>query len=289
MKRTSLCTSTTGRLTLPNVHHTHRLSQPSSAVRHVGLATPAGTNDYVVDPLIQPLPSAVKVLHLRTTTLASKPVTTEVRRDSSTPSPPSETAPGVSPVTHSCPSSIMCSTCGKCHCTACTTPRTLPQTTLCHGRVTCSPSAAVEACTCVTLARHIFYYSLSEERIDARYSPALRGLSPAEEGYDAAVIRDDVANGPCACHGPYCCMRWTCLLGAGLVCPCLWFYWPLYGCLRVAECLYDRCKRPGCRCDAAKPPSISTGSQGHVPLCCHIVVCLHVFIFVMFISAASPH
>lgn len=202
-------------------------------------------NDYVTDPLLQAHKTFCKA---RNTTSTSSTVTDTTHRvkvvDGSSSSPASRTTAAVPTKTTACNSSIRCSHCGKCRCEQCTKPRTLPQTPLCCGRITCSPHTVVEMCTCISAVRCLFFH----------------GLENDSDADDEDYVNDRVAQKPCACFSqPYCCQRWTCLSALAVtVLPCLWFYWPLKGCLHAAECLHDRCQRPGCRC---KPDYSSPSRQ----------------------------
>lgn len=206
----------------------------------------AGNNDYVLDPLLQsPSPLSISSSEIRgLSPIISSPATKPKRASTSPPPPPREEQDNVA-ASSSCPASVYCPDCGKCRCEVCTTPRTLPHTTICQDRVTCSPDAVVEACTCMTAARFIIYHGLGGGR--------------ATDDNDDVTDVDEAASHPCACRSrPFCCERWTCLVGASVLCPCLCLYWPLHGCLRLVQCLHDRCRRPGCRC---KPPVSPTSSS----------------------------
>lgn len=250
-------------------------------------------NDYVVDPLLQhsspppphptsispgtdqlPYPSTTtttsnnsssRAHHHKLSTIAllspGSTLTHKAAKQRASSPPPSPHL--LSSSSQPCVSTIVCSECGKCRCDACTKPRTLPQATLCEGRVTCSADAVIEMCTCVTAARYIFYYSLGcDANEESLPEGDVTGYDDEDQGYyDAVAVRDGVARQPCACSGqPYCCQRWTCLLSGALICPCLCLYWPLTGCSRLVECLHDRCRRRGCRCKASDSSSFLESS-----------------------------
>ncbi|XP_067903721.1 protein sprouty homolog 2 isoform X2 [Heterodontus francisci] len=119
--------------------------------------------------------------------------------------------------------SLRCEECGKCKCSDCTAPRTLPSCWLCDQRCLCSFQSALEYGTCVCCVKGLFYHCSSDDE-------------------------DNSADNPCSCSQGHCCARWTAMSFISIFLPCLWCYLPARGCLRICQQCYDGVKRPGCRC-----------------------------------------
>ncbi|XP_078403261.1 protein sprouty homolog 2 isoform X1 [Cetorhinus maximus] len=119
--------------------------------------------------------------------------------------------------------SLRCEQCGKCKCSECTAPRTLPSCWLCDQRCLCSFQSALEYGTCVCCVKGLFYHCSSDDE-------------------------DNCADNPCSCSQGHCCARWTAMGFISILLPCLWCYLPAKGCLRICQGCYDGVKRPGCRC-----------------------------------------
>ncbi|XP_076468105.1 uncharacterized protein LOC143298945 [Babylonia areolata] len=131
-------------------------------------------------------------------------------------------------------SSIICSQCGKCRCTACSEPRELPVRWCCGDRYELSARKAVDVGTCFCCVQTVFYHCGAEEDNTC---------------YD----------NPCACGGTKCCSRWACLAASALFLPCLWCYWPLRGCLAASKACYNCCRKKGCQC--TRQPTDKTPSN----------------------------
>ncbi|XP_005999743.1 protein sprouty homolog 2 [Latimeria chalumnae] len=119
--------------------------------------------------------------------------------------------------------SYRCEDCGKCKCTECTYPRTLPSCWLCDKRCLCSAQNVVEYGTCVCCVQGVFYHCSNDDE-------------------------DNCADNPCSCSQSHCCARWSAMGVMSLILPCLWCYLPARGCLKLCQGCYDRVNRPGCRC-----------------------------------------
>uniref|UniRef100_A0A8C5LUM4 Protein sprouty homolog 1 n=1 Tax=Leptobrachium leishanense TaxID=445787 RepID=A0A8C5LUM4_9ANUR len=119
---------------------------------------------------------------------------------------------------------FICEQCGKCKCTECTAPRTLPSCLACNRQCLCSAESLVEYGTCMCLVKAAFYH-----------------CSNNDEG-------DLCADNPCSCTQSHCCSRYFCMGIISLFLPCLLCYPPAKGCLKLCRGCYDRVKRPGCRC-----------------------------------------
>ncbi|XP_010869415.1 protein sprouty homolog 4 [Esox lucius] len=142
----------------------------------------------------------------------------------STPLDPKAAARGAAAATdkkHSLP----CETCGKCRCTECTLPRTLPSCWVCNQECLCSVQSLVDSATCMCLVKAIFYHCTEDED---------------DEG--------SCADRPCSCRQSHCCARWSFMAAASLLLPCLVCYLPATGCVKLSQKCYDRASRPGCRC-----------------------------------------
>ncbi|XP_036381663.1 protein sprouty homolog 4 [Megalops cyprinoides] len=120
---------------------------------------------------------------------------------------------------------LLCEDCGKCKCTECTLPRTLPSCWVCNQEYLCSAQSLVDSATCMCLVRGIFYHCTNDED---------------EEG--------SCADRPCSCSHSNCCARWSFMAALSLVLPCLVCYLPATGCAKLSQKCYDSASRPGCRC-----------------------------------------
>ncbi|XP_028668600.1 protein sprouty homolog 4 [Erpetoichthys calabaricus] len=131
---------------------------------------------------------------------------------------------------------LCCEECGKCKCTECTLPRTLPSCWVCNQEYVCSAQSLVDYATCMCLVKGIFYHCTKDDD---------------DEG--------SCADRPCSCSHSNCCARWSFMGALSLVLPCLMCYVPAVGCMKLSQKCYDSANRPGCRCKGteAKP-----GSQG---------------------------
>ncbi|XP_004553761.1 protein sprouty homolog 1 [Maylandia zebra] len=119
---------------------------------------------------------------------------------------------------------FICERCGKCKCTDCTAPRSLPSCLACNGQCLCSAESALEHGTCMCLVKGIFYHCSNDD-----------------EG-------DSCADHPCSLSRSHCCSRFLCMGLMSVLFPCLLCYPPVKGCLKACQGCYDRVKRPGCRC-----------------------------------------
>uniref|UniRef100_A0A673WX43 Sprouty homolog 4 (Drosophila) n=2 Tax=Salmo trutta TaxID=8032 RepID=A0A673WX43_SALTR len=120
---------------------------------------------------------------------------------------------------------LLCEICGKCRCTECTLPRTLPSCWVCNQECLCSVQSLVDSATCMCLVKAIFYHCTEDED---------------DEG--------SCADRPCSCHQSNCCARWSFMAAMSLVLPCLVCYLPTMGCVKLSQKCYDKTSRPGCRC-----------------------------------------
>ncbi|KAM9377490.1 protein sprouty homolog 1 [Pholidichthys leucotaenia] len=119
---------------------------------------------------------------------------------------------------------FICERCGKCKCSDCTAPRSLPSCLACNGQCLCSAESALEHGTCMCLVKGIFYHCSNDD-----------------EG-------DSCADHPCSLSRSHCCSRFLCMGLMSVLFPCLLCYPPIKGCLKACQGCYDRVKRPGCRC-----------------------------------------
>ncbi|XP_015204899.2 protein sprouty homolog 4 [Lepisosteus oculatus] len=125
----------------------------------------------------------------------------------------------------------LCEDCGKCKCTECTLPRTLPSCWVCNQEYLCSAQNLVDSATCMCLVKGIFYHCTNDDD---------------DEG--------SCADRPCSCSHSNCCARWSFMGALSLVLPCLACYLPAVGCAKLSQKCYDSASRPGCRC---KPPALA--------------------------------
>lgn len=119
---------------------------------------------------------------------------------------------------------FICERCGKCKCSECTAPRTLPSCLACNGQCLCSAENALEHGTCMCLVKCLFYHCSNDD-----------------EG-------DSCADHPCSLSHSHCCSRFLCMGFLSVLFPCLLCYPPVKGCLKACQSCYDRVERPGCRC-----------------------------------------
>uniref|UniRef100_A0A3Q1H0B6 Protein sprouty homolog 1 n=1 Tax=Acanthochromis polyacanthus TaxID=80966 RepID=A0A3Q1H0B6_9TELE len=119
---------------------------------------------------------------------------------------------------------FICERCGKCKCSDCTAPRSLPSCLACNGQCLCSAESALEHGTCMCLVKGIFYHCSNDD-----------------EG-------DSCADHPCSLSRSHCCSRFLCMGLMSVLFPCLLCYPPVKGCLKACQDCYDRVNRPGCRC-----------------------------------------
>lgn len=120
---------------------------------------------------------------------------------------------------------LLCEHCGKCRCTECTLPRTLPSCWVCNQEYLCSAQSLVDAATCMCLVKGIFYHCTEDED---------------DEG--------SCADKPCSCSQANCCARWSFMAALSIVLPCLVCYLPATGLAKLGQKCYDNVSRPGCRC-----------------------------------------
>uniref|UniRef100_A0A3Q3AAQ7 Sprouty homolog 4 (Drosophila) n=1 Tax=Kryptolebias marmoratus TaxID=37003 RepID=A0A3Q3AAQ7_KRYMA len=120
---------------------------------------------------------------------------------------------------------LLCEHCGKCRCTECTLPRTLPSCWVCNQECLCSAQNLVDTATCMCLVKGIFYHCAEDED---------------DEG--------SCADKPCSCSQANCCARWSFMAALSMVLPCLICYLPATGLAKLGQKCYDNVSRPGCRC-----------------------------------------
>ncbi|XP_030620551.1 protein sprouty homolog 1 [Chanos chanos] len=126
--------------------------------------------------------------------------------------------------TDGCSHQFICERCGKCKCSECTAPRTLPSCLACNGQCLCSAENALEHGTCMCLVKGIFYHCSNDD-----------------EG-------DSCADHPCSLTRSHCCSRFLCMGLMSVLFPCLLCYPPIKGCVKACQACHDRIHRPGCRC-----------------------------------------
>lgn len=126
-------------------------------------------------------------------------------------------------------SSIICVACGRCRCTACATPRSLPSAWLCDNSCHCSLQSCLDTVTCLCCVKAAFYHC--GERVD-----------PEIDKEDSWVDK------PCSCSQNKWLLRWGCLAFLSIPLPCLLCYPLLRGVARGAEACYQTTTRQGCRC-----------------------------------------
>lgn len=149
------------------------------------------------------------------------------------PQPPPITAQPDKAAAHaSDASSIICRQCRRCRCEACRGPRALPSKWLCDDKCLCSAPAAVDYGSCMCCVRGLFYHWAKDYEMDSDVS---------------------CADQPCSCAPHQRALRWCCLGLLAFPLPCLCCYWPLRGCLALAQAAYSRCTGRGCRCRTQPP------------------------------------
>ncbi|XP_021514179.1 protein sprouty homolog 4-like [Meriones unguiculatus] len=121
---------------------------------------------------------------------------------------------------------LLCEACGKCKCKECASPQKLPSCWACNQKCLCSAQNLVNYGTCMCLVKGLFYHCINED----------------DEG--------STADHPCSCScsRSKCCTRWSLMSALSVVLPCLLCYLPATGGVRLAQYVYDRLRRPGCRC-----------------------------------------
>ncbi|CAG9819491.1 unnamed protein product [Phaedon cochleariae] len=129
--------------------------------------------------------------------------------------------------------SIMCPRCGRCRCDSCQQPRPLPHKWVFGNSCLVSADSLIDYVSCLCCVKGMYYH-----------------CGDAEGG-------ESCADDPCACAPHRRAARWGCLAALSCVLPCLWLYWPLRGCKRVAEECYARHSRTGCRCGPAQPAHVA--------------------------------
>ncbi|KAK2848802.1 hypothetical protein Q5P01_008636 [Channa striata] len=82
---------------------------------------------------------------------------------------------------------FICERCGKCKCSDCTAPRSLPSCLACNRQCLCSAESALEHGTCMCLVKGIFYHCSNDD-----------------EG-------DSCADHPCSLSRSHCCSRFLCM------------------------------------------------------------------------------
>uniref|UniRef100_A0A3B4BA03 Uncharacterized protein n=1 Tax=Periophthalmus magnuspinnatus TaxID=409849 RepID=A0A3B4BA03_9GOBI len=127
---------------------------------------------------------------------------------------------------------VVCEACGKCRCTECTLPRTLPSCWVCNQECLCSAQSLVDTATCMCLVKGIFYHCTEDED---------------DEG--------SCADKPCSCSQAHCCARWSFMTALSFVLPCLVCYLPAVGLAKLGQKCYDKVSRPGCRCKNLQGPT----------------------------------
>lgn len=135
--------------------------------------------------------------------------------------------------------SHICRECGRCRCSACTTPRPLPSCWTCDNSCLISADSIVDCLSCLCCVRGCQYHLQS-------------GKERSEPLPDSVVS--------CAESGR--CARWSCLGAAALLLPCIWCWWPLKGLQKLVECGYAKCCDRGCRCQRGWGQS---GAVGQLP------------------------
>ncbi|XP_066257132.1 protein sprouty homolog 2-like [Euwallacea similis] len=183
-------------------------------------------NEYVDTPLRGTLrpPSSPAPLHRPPAPVppSQPPINKQpVSFSKATPTPPCDTSRP----------NIICTTCGRCKCATCRTPKPLPEYWCCNGSCLLSADSIVDYTSCLCCVKGLFYHCSEADDVDS-----------------------SCADDPCGCGPDRRAGRWGCL--AALVCalPCLVLYWPLRGAKRAVELCYERHSRTGCRCRLPKQP-----------------------------------
>lgn len=126
--------------------------------------------------------------------------------------------------------SIMCAACKRCKCEECRRPRQLPSRWICDNTCLCSAETIIDYTSCLCCVKALFYHCSKDHEIEC-------------EG-DSISCADD----PCSCLPHKRTQRWAWLSALSLALPCLWFYWPMRGCVAICAKCYARHSRHGCRC-----------------------------------------
>lgn len=127
---------------------------------------------------------------------------------------------------------VVCEACGKCRCTECTLPRSLPSCWVCNQECLCSAQSLVDTASCMCLVKGVFYHCTEDED---------------DEG--------SCADRPCSCSQAHCCARWAFMSALSFVLPCLLCYLPAAGLAKLGHKCYDKLSRPGCRCKHLQGPA----------------------------------
>ncbi|KAJ8676529.1 hypothetical protein QAD02_012316 [Eretmocerus hayati] len=138
--------------------------------------------------------------------------------------------------------SIVCERCGKCRCESCREPPPLPSRWLCNDACFCSAETALDYASCLCCVKGMFYHC-------ADGGLAGSAAAASSTSLDSADLGPSCADEPCSCGGPRRAARWTCLGALAFLLPCLLCYWPLKGCVAVAESCYAKHASHGCRCE----------------------------------------
>ncbi|EDW79504.2 uncharacterized protein Dwil_GK20377 [Drosophila willistoni] len=139
---------------------------------------------------------------------------------------------------------IVCPRCGRCRCEQCQSPRPLPQTWVCNKTCLCSAESIIDYASCLCCAKALFYHCARDNDMDC------------DDGTGTPCV-----DNPCSC-GPYKrTQRWGWLGALSIVLPCLWFYWPMRGCMKLCEKCYGRFAGRGCRCQSGAGGIGSTSSM----------------------------
>lgn len=126
--------------------------------------------------------------------------------------------------------SITCPQCKRCRCEECQRPRQLPSRWVCDNNCLCSAETIIDYISCLCCVKALFYHCSKDHEIEC-------------EG-DSISCADD----PCSCLPHKRTQRWAWLSALSLALPCLWFYWPMRGCIAICAKCYARHSRHGCRC-----------------------------------------
>ncbi|KAH8263823.1 hypothetical protein KR038_007928 [Drosophila bunnanda] len=139
---------------------------------------------------------------------------------------------------------IVCPRCGRCRCETCQSPRPLPQTWVCNKTCLCSAESVIDYASCLCCAKALFYHCARDNDLDC------------DDGNGTPCV-----DNPCSC-GPYKrTQRWGWLGALSIFLPCLWFYWPMRGCMKLCEKCYGRFAGRGCRCQGVGNGIGSTSSM----------------------------
>lgn len=126
--------------------------------------------------------------------------------------------------------SITCPQCKRCRCEECQRPRQLPSRWVCDNNCLCSAETIIDYISCLCCVKALFYHCSKDHEIEC--------------GGDSISCADD----PCSCLPQKRTQRWAWLSALSLALPCLWFYWPMRGCIAICAKCYARHSRHGCRC-----------------------------------------